>query len=122
MKKVTMARATASLAEYVQQLGKQPLAVTSQGKPVAVLVPVEGMDLETLSLGTSPQFLDLIEASRRRHQAEGGISSEEIRREFGLKPYEETRSRVKGRTTPANSRKAKTTSRKRNGEKDGSQV
>ncbi|GFP20502.1 hypothetical protein HKBW3S03_02005, partial [Candidatus Hakubella thermalkaliphila] len=41
-------------------------------------------DMETVSLSTNPQFLALIERSRARQQAEGGISSEEMRRRLGL--------------------------------------
>jgi len=51
--------------------------VTNQGRPVAALVPIENADLETVSLSTNRQFLDLIEWSRARIRAEGGISSEE---------------------------------------------
>jgi len=51
---------------------------------VAALVGVENMDLETASLSTNPQFLALIERSRARQEAEGGISSEEMRERLGL--------------------------------------
>ncbi len=54
-------------------------------KPVAALVPVGNADLETVTLSTSPSFLAVIERSRARQNAEGGISSEEMRRRLGLK-------------------------------------
>jgi antitoxin (DNA-binding transcriptional repressor) of toxin-antitoxin stability system len=54
--------------------------LTVDGDPIAALVAVEKADLETLSLSTNPQFLALIERSRARQRAEGGISSEEMRR------------------------------------------
>jgi hypothetical protein len=53
--------------------------------PVAALIPVQGTDLETLSVGTDPDFLDLLERSRRRQREEGGISSEEMRRRLGIR-------------------------------------
>jgi hypothetical protein len=39
---------------------------------------------EMVALSTNPQFMALIERSRARHRAEGGISSEEMRRRLGL--------------------------------------
>jgi len=74
--------ATASLAEYVAEIGNDPLVVTSEGQPVAALVPIENADMETVALSTNREFLDLIERSRSRVRAEGGISSQEMRRRF----------------------------------------
>jgi antitoxin (DNA-binding transcriptional repressor) of toxin-antitoxin stability system len=82
MKIVEKADATATLAEYAAQIQSGPVIVTSQGQPIAALVPIENADLETVALSTNPQFIELIERSRRRVQAEGGISSEEMRRQF----------------------------------------
>ena len=39
-------------------------------------------NLETVSLSTNPQFLNLIERSRSRVSDKGGVSSEEMRRRF----------------------------------------
>jgi hypothetical protein len=86
MKKLPLAKATASLAEYVQDLKHGPLVVTIKGKPVAALVLIEGMDWESYSLGTNPDFLDWIEQSRRRDKEEGGMSLEGVYRVFHLEP------------------------------------
>ena len=80
-----MTDATESLAEYARRLGAEPLIVTAHGKPVAALVPVSNVDLETLSLSTNPDFLALIERSRARLKKEGGISDKEMRRRLGIK-------------------------------------
>jgi prevent-host-death family protein len=85
MKTLEMDKATEPLSQYVQQVSRGPLILTVGGKPVAALVSVENADLETMSLSTNPQFLDLIERSRARQSAEGGISSAEMRRRLGLK-------------------------------------
>jgi prevent-host-death family protein len=74
--------ATRSLAEYAEEIEAGPLVLTSHGKPVAALVSIQNADLETVSLSTNCQFLELIERSRARLRAEGGISSEEMRRRF----------------------------------------
>lgn len=84
MKTVEMDKATKTLAEYAR--ATEPLVITQEGKPVAVLLPLENADLETVSLSTDPRFLALIERSRSRLAQEGGLSSEEVRRQLGLDP------------------------------------
>ena len=84
MKRLEMDQATAPLAEYARDVHKEPVILTVGGKPVAALVPIENADLETVTLSTHPQFLALIERSRTRQKAEGGISAEEMRRRLGL--------------------------------------
>jgi hypothetical protein len=44
------------------------------------------MDLESLRLSTNPDFLELIERSRKRDKAEGGMTSAAVRCSFGIKP------------------------------------
>lgn len=85
MKKLEMSEATAPLAKYAQEVSREPVIVTIRGRPVAALVPVQNADLETVTLSTHPQFLALIERSRARQKAEGGISAAEMRRRLGLK-------------------------------------
>jgi antitoxin (DNA-binding transcriptional repressor) of toxin-antitoxin stability system len=82
MKVIERADATGSLGDYAAEIDKGAVIVTNQGHPVAALVPIENADLETASLCTNPKFLELIERSRARIRAEGGISSEEMRRRF----------------------------------------
>ncbi len=80
MKIVEKKDATGTLAEYAADIQSGPVIVTNQGQPVAALVPIENADLETVELSTNRQFLDLIERSRARVQAQGSISAEEMRR------------------------------------------
>ena len=82
MKVIEKANATATLAEYTAEIASGAVIVTSEGRPVAALVPIENADLETVSLSTNREFLELIERSRTRTRAEGGISNEEMRRRF----------------------------------------
>ena len=83
MKVIERTAATASLADYAADIGNDPLVVTSDGQPVAALVPIQNADMETVALSTNREFLELIERSRARVRAEGGISSAEMRRRFG---------------------------------------
>ncbi|MCL4535526.1 MAG: hypothetical protein M1370_10260 [Bacteroidetes bacterium] len=83
MKTMEMDSATAPLAEYARDVKKEPVILTVDGKPVAALVPIDNADLETVTLSTHPRFLALIERSRARHKAEGGVPGEEMRRRLG---------------------------------------
>jgi len=83
MKVVEKEKATGTLAAYTEEVGNGPVVVTDQGKPVAVLLPIENADLETVALSTNRAFIELIERSLARVRSERGISSEEMRRRFG---------------------------------------
>lgn len=84
MKMLELASAVEPLAEYAQGVDQEPVILTVDGKPVAALVAIENADLETVTLSTHPQFLALIERSRRRQQAQGGFSPEEMRQRLSL--------------------------------------
>ena len=77
MKVIEIADAKESLASYAAEIG-EPVVVTRDGKPVAVLVALEDTDLEAVSLTTNPDFWNLIQRSRERHEAEGGLSRKEL--------------------------------------------
>lgn len=86
MKTLEMVRATAPLATYAQDVDvdKQTMILTVEGRPVVALVPIENADMETVTLSTHPHFLALIERSRAHQEDQGGVSSDEMRRRFGL--------------------------------------
>jgi antitoxin (DNA-binding transcriptional repressor) of toxin-antitoxin stability system len=73
-----------AVLEHVPQMGDGPIALLVNGKPVAVIVPVEDMDLESVSLAYSRNFYDLIEQSRKSIKEEGGVSIDEVRQQLGL--------------------------------------
>jgi len=84
MKTLEISKATAPLAEYAREVSTEPVILTVDGKPVAALVCIENADWETVTLSTHPGFLDVIERSRARRAAEGGLSSQEMRRRLGV--------------------------------------
>lgn len=84
MKKVDVADATESLAEYARQNRTAPLLVTKGGRPIAALVPIKGADLESASLSLSPQFIEILQRSRQSIRAKGTISLEEMKKRLGL--------------------------------------
>jgi len=85
MKVIDINGATASLSEYARQSDREAVVVTDGGRPVLALMPLdENIDLETVSLSLNQKFIDIIERSRARQEAEGGIPIEEVRRQLGL--------------------------------------
>ena len=80
MKTVEIGDATSPLADYVKGVHSEPLVITDHGLPTAVILPLANTDLETVALGTNPDFIALIERSRDRARQEGGLSSAEMRR------------------------------------------
>ena len=56
----------ATLEACVKNARRGRVVVTRKGKPVAVVVGVEGLDAEELQLGSSEKFWTLIEERRRQ--------------------------------------------------------
>ena len=65
MKVIRIEEARRSLAHYAAE-SEEAVVVTSGGKPVAALMPLEDADMETISLSTNPTFIRMIERSRKR--------------------------------------------------------
>ena len=80
MKTIDVSEASSPLTDSVKWAQAEPLVVTDNGSPTAVILPLANVDLETVSLGTNPEFIALIERSRARAQAEGSLSAAEMRR------------------------------------------
>lgn len=83
MKIIELKDATDPLADYVARVTEGPVVITAGGKPLAALVFIEDLDLETASLAKDPKFLAIIERSRRRLKTEGGISEDALRLRLG---------------------------------------
>ena len=96
MRTVELEQATAPLAEYVRRARKEGMVVTLRGKPVATVTAVpEGADWESLAIGMHPKFLAIMERSRRAHREQGGISPDEMRGHFGIKPKRKAKRKPK---------------------------
>jgi antitoxin (DNA-binding transcriptional repressor) of toxin-antitoxin stability system len=80
MKTIEITEATHPLADYLPGVQVEPLVITDQGTPTALILPLDNVDLESLALGMSPEFLALIDRSRARARDEGELSAAEIRR------------------------------------------
>ena len=83
-KTIQLSKATESLATYIQDLDGGPIVVTNRGRAIAAVIPVNDADAETISLSQNPKFRAIINQSRARQKREGGLSSDEMRRRFGI--------------------------------------
>jgi antitoxin (DNA-binding transcriptional repressor) of toxin-antitoxin stability system len=80
MKTVEIAEATSPLADYIPGVRTEPLVITDQGTPTAVMLPLDNVDLESIAMSTNPEFIALIERSRARAREEGEVPADEMRR------------------------------------------
>ena len=70
--------------------------LTRRGKPVAAVVPIRpGIDLESFGLSQDPEFIEIINRSRKTYQATGGISLEEMRRRHRIQPASKRRRKAR---------------------------
>ena len=80
MKTIKLGNASRSLAAYAKELDDQIVVVTDRNKPVAAVVPLKNVDRESLALSSHPEFLEIIEKSRRQFAAGDTLSLEEMKR------------------------------------------
>lgn len=82
MKVIEQSDATASLAQYADQIDEGAVIVTHHGKAVAALVPIDEEDFDSMKLSMHPKFMEIIARSLASVQTHGTIPLEEIRRRF----------------------------------------
>ena len=80
MKQLDVTDDAVSLRDAVHSLDREPAAVLQNGRPIAVLLPVEGADLETVALKPESAVSRDPGPIRGPATAEGGVSGEEMRR------------------------------------------
>ena len=85
MKTMKLSEASRSLAEYASELDDDIVLVTGRNRPIAAVVSLKNVDREVLALSRSPQFLKIIEQSRRDFAAGRSRSLAEVRDLFGLR-------------------------------------
>jgi PHD/YefM family antitoxin component YafN of YafNO toxin-antitoxin module len=85
MKTMKLSEASRSLAEYASELDDDIVLVTERNRPIAAVVSLKNVDREVLSLSRNPQFLKIIERSRRDFAAGRSRSLAEVRDLFGLR-------------------------------------
>jgi antitoxin (DNA-binding transcriptional repressor) of toxin-antitoxin stability system len=86
MIRVELRDAKGSLSDYARKARRGPVVVMRGGKPIALLRTLTDEEWEDFVVSTHPGFLSVLERSRARYEAAGGISLAEIERRFGLTP------------------------------------
>lgn len=80
MRVVAIREAKQQLSDCVDEAQRQRVLITRHGKPAAVVIGVEGRDLEQVLLMQDPRFWELIQARR----AQPTLSIDQVRQRFGL--------------------------------------
>ena len=80
MKVVALREAKQRLSGCVVRAQRERVLITKQGRPAALMIGVEGHDLEDVLLMQNPRFWKLIEARR----SEPTVPIHEVRRRLGL--------------------------------------
>jgi prevent-host-death family protein len=93
MTRVELNEATGSLSEYTRRARKEPVVVTRQGKPVALLRSLTADEWESFVVSSDPHFTAMIERSRARPKPGTGIPLADVMRKYGVKPKAARRSR-----------------------------
>ena len=80
MKVVALREAKQQLSGYVVRAQRERVLITKQGRPAALMIGVEGHDLEDVLLMQNPRFWRMIEARR----TEPTLGVDEVRRQLGV--------------------------------------
>jgi len=87
---VPLAEAKNELSAYVDRAQGDQVLITRHGKPAAIMIGVEGEDLEDLLTRADPQFWQMIAERRKSSKT---ISESELRKRLGLPPAKAPRRR-----------------------------
>ena len=80
MKVVAVREAKQQLSGCIDRAQKERVLITRRGKPAALVIGVQGQDLEEVLLMQNPRFWELIETRRKQPTA----SLADVRKRFGL--------------------------------------
>jgi len=92
MRTIEISKASKSLAEYAGGLAGEVIIVTSRRKPIAALVPLNGID-DNEGLASNPRLLAILKRSYEQIRAGKILSQNQMRREFGIPKPRHARSR-----------------------------
>ena len=81
MKTIELSTASRPLSTYAHEFGEgeEPVLLTANQQPIAVLLPLKQFDAETLALSLSPEFIALIEQARQEIKAGKKVSLEAMK-------------------------------------------
>jgi len=82
MKTVALREAKQSLSGFVAHAQRERVLITKHGKPAALVIGVEGQDIEDVLLSQDPEFWKLVEARRQQPT----LSIADVRARLGVPP------------------------------------
>ena len=82
MKTLELKKASKALAEYATHLGPESIVITSNKKPVAALVSLQGVERESLSLSLNPAFMKIIRRARAEVKRGEVYSLKQVKQEM----------------------------------------
>lgn len=82
MKTIEIKKASKPLSEYAKEIDNEILVLTSNEKPVAAIVSLKDVDMESLSLSTNPDFMEIIKKSRKDFKLGKKLSLNEMKDEL----------------------------------------
>lgn len=82
MKTLELSTASKPLTEYADELDGDILVLVSNNTPVAALISLKDVDLESLSLSTNPDFYEIIAQARQEFATGKTISFDDMKREI----------------------------------------
>lgn len=82
MKTIEIEKAFKPLSEYAKEIDNEILVLTSNEKPVAAIVSLKDVDMESLSLSTNPDFMEIIKKSRKDFKLGKKLSLNKMKEEL----------------------------------------
>lgn len=82
MKTIELKKALKPLSEYAKEIDNEILVLTSNDKPVAAMVSLKDVDMESLSLSTNPDFMEIIKKSRKDFKLGKKLSLDKMKEEL----------------------------------------
>ena len=81
MKTAALRDVKAQFSQYCQRAQHERVLVTKHGKPLALMIGVQGRELEELLTTGNPEFWQLVDQRRQQPQ----LTDRELRKRLGLK-------------------------------------
>jgi prevent-host-death family protein len=105
MKTAALREVKAQLSEYCQRAQHERVLITKHGKPLALMVGVQGRQLEELLTTANPEFWQLVDERRRQPR----LSEGELRKRLavGAPTQASTKRQNRPRTKSRSSKRSK---------------
>jgi antitoxin (DNA-binding transcriptional repressor) of toxin-antitoxin stability system len=85
VKIIKLSSASRSLADYAAELGDDIVVLTDRRKPIAAIVPLRGVDADSVALSGHPGFLKIIARSRDEFRQGRTLSLEAMKAAIATK-------------------------------------